>query len=95
MRIRVAFDETDQHFAAEFQEADSTLTAEFGKVHVVTKYVGGDLYEGDYAVTPKVSEQTLPTKGKYLIDDITLRAVPVFRVSNSSGGTTVYIAKEV
>lgn len=94
MIISVVFEETDQEFYAEFQEDDS-FDAEFGELHVVTNYVGGELYEGDYAVTPKIDAQTMPTKDKYLIDDVTIKPIPIFEVSNNSGGNTVYIAKEM
>lgn len=84
MIIRVVFEETDQEF-----------NAEFGEIHVVTNYVGGELYEGDYAVTPKVDAQTMPTRDKYLVDDVTINPIPIYEVSNNSGGKTVYIAKEM
>lgn len=50
-------------------------------------------YEGEYEVTPKVTEQTLPTKDKVLVDDIMVKGIEIHRVKNSSGGTTVYIAR--
>lgn len=56
---------------------------------------GQDAYEGEYIVTPKTEEQVLPTLAKYMTDDITVRKIPVHKVSNASGGTTVYIGTEV
>lgn len=58
-------------------------------------FLGGEEYQGAYEVTPKVEAQTMPTKNKVLIDDMTVNAIPIYKVTNSSGGTTVYIAKEV
>lgn len=55
----------------------------------------GDKYEGDYEVTPTVDGVTLNTKHKYLTDDIKVRAIPYFEVSNLSGGNTVFIADEI
>jgi hypothetical protein len=52
-------------------------------------------YQGEYNVTPKIVEQTLPTKEKLLLEDMTIKAIPFFNVSNTSGGSTVYIGKEV
>jgi hypothetical protein len=52
-------------------------------------------YEGDYEVTPKVEGQELKTKHKYMIQDVTVHAIPFFEVSNTSGGNTVYIANEI
>lgn len=49
-------------------------------------------YEGSYDVTPMVTQQVLPTKEKFMTDDVTVMAIPVFDVSNTSGGTTFYIA---
>lgn len=52
-------------------------------------------YEGEYEVTPSVQAQTLSTAGKLLQDDITITEIPFAEVSNTSGGTTVTIGKEV
>jgi hypothetical protein len=59
------------------------------------QYVNHEKYQGDYEVTPKVEAQTLPTKDKVLIDDMTIKAIPFYNVSNTSGGNTVYIGSEV
>ncbi len=52
-------------------------------------------YEGKYDVTPAFDAQVLETKDKYLRDDVQINAIPIIRVSNTSGGTTVFIANEV
>lgn len=57
--------------------------------------VGASPYEGDYEVTPTVDGLSLPTRQKYMTDDVTVRAIPFFEVSNQSGGNTVYIADEI
>lgn len=64
-----------------------------GTVGVSTKGVTAQ-YEGDYEVIPKVTSQVLKTKQKVMTDDLTVKEVPVYEVSNTSGGTTIYIAKE-
>lgn len=46
-------------------------------------------YEGEYEVTPKVEEQVLPTKGKGMKEDVTVKAIPVFEVSNEHGTTFI------
>ena len=51
----------------------------------------GDPYEGEYVVTPKVNEQTLPTKQKVMLDDMTVLAIPYAEVTNNSNGKTVTI----
>lgn len=50
-------------------------------------------YTGEYVVTPKAREdQILETKGKQMAENVTVKEIPVYRVSNNSGGQTVYIA---
>ena len=56
-------------------------------------FIGGEEYKGAYEVTPKVEAQIMPTKDKVLIADMTVKGIEIHRVKNSSGGTTVYIAK--
>ena len=55
----------------------------------------GEPYEGPYDVTPKVMAQTLSTAKKLMRDDVSVRAIPYFDVSNPAGGNTIYIANEV
>lgn len=58
-------------------------------------YMGGEPYEGPYDVTPKVTAQIIPTANKLMRDDVSVRAIPYFDVSNPAGGNTIYIANEV
>ena len=62
-----------------------------GAVGAKTINIGGKPYDGEYVVTPKVSEQQLETKGAIMHDDVTVRAIPFFNVGNQSGGSTAYI----
>lgn len=49
-------------------------------------------YEGDYEVTPSLSEEiTLETAKKLMSDDVTIHKVPRYDVANEAGGKTVYI----
>ena len=52
-------------------------------------------YDGDYEITPKAESQELKTKQKYMIDDVTVHAIPYFDVGNTSGGRTVYIGGQI
>lgn len=59
---------------------------------IVRDYSDLDIYDGDYIVTPKASEQTvLQTRAKAMIDDVTVLEIPYTSVSNLSGGNTVTI----
>lgn len=54
-----------------------------------------EYYKGDYEVTPLITAQVLPTNDKLMMDDLTIRKIPLYEVSNNVGGTTVTIGKEV
>ena len=94
MRIDVNFSESTQHFATNVEGLDHVFDANFDQVQDVT-VINGTPYKGPYEVTPRVVEQTMETRNKVMTDDVTVLAIPVYRTSNQSGGTTVYIANEV
>lgn len=52
-------------------------------------------YLGTYEITPTVEGMTLETKKKFMKDDLTVKAIPVFQTSNAADGDTVYIASEI
>lgn len=54
--------------------------------------VSHETYAGPYDVTPRASQQSLSTRNKLMSDDVTIRSIPIYEVSNESGGTTFYIA---
>lgn len=95
MRLKIRFFEASNTVTTKFIEVSNTFSAAFKDVQTVTQYVGGELYNGDYSVTPKVSEQKMNTAGKVMLEDVTVFAIPYFDVSNTSGGSTVYIADEI
>ena len=90
--FKVSFSDNRPEMQVQFN-SDTGANLAFGEVHVVS--VGGEVYKGKSAVTPKVTQQVLPTKGKTLVKDVTVREIPYFDVSNPSGGKTIYIANEV
>lgn len=49
------------------------------------------VYEGEYTVTPMLYDQTLYTSGKLMTDDTQIKEIPIYVVSNTSGGSTVTI----
>lgn len=61
----------------------------------LSKPIGYVDYKDSYEVTPKTTEQVLQTKDKHLTDDVTIKSIPFFDVSNTAGGSTVYIGSEV
>lgn len=54
-------------------------------------YTDEEKYDGEYQVTPKFTEEILETKDKLMKENVTISPISVARVSNPSGGTTVYI----
>ena len=85
--IEVDF-EMINRLAVDFALDPATMTVYFGEIVPI-----GDLpaYTGAYNVDPKFEAQKLATNGKKMRDDVTVEAIEVQRVSNTSGGRTVYI----
>lgn len=87
--------ETDLIKVANAIRAKSGTTAKLsfpdGFVQAINSYTGGEEYDGDYQVTPKFTEEVLKTKNKLMKDNVLVSPIEVARVSNPSGGTTVYI----
>lgn len=53
---------------------------------------GGDRlpdYNGKYEITPKTEEQVLQTKNKSMRENLTVKGIPTYEVSNSSGTTFI------
>ena len=66
-----------------------------GSVHISTGEAAVPKYDGETTVTPKVADEIiLPTRDKIVKDDITVRKIPQFEVSNTSGGYTLIIGEE-
>jgi hypothetical protein len=67
------------------------ISVDFGQAQPVSEYIGGQIYEGEYVVTPKVGEQTMPTKDMVMVKDVTIQAIPYAEVTNATNGKTVTI----
>lgn len=65
-----------------------------GRIVIQTDRTGYDNYVGSYEVIPKIEDQLLPTKEKYLQNDIKIKSIPYYEVSNNNGGITVIIGGE-
>lgn len=89
-----------QQFAAEQKNANAS-TAPVGQpvveieIRDVVIQTGGEIiptYEGEYEVTPRVDEPVvLHTKAKRMNDDVTVKKIPQYEVSNAAGGKTLTI----
>ena len=87
--ISIAVDfEMINRMAVDFALDPAAMAVYFGDIVPI-----GDIpaYTGAYDVDPKFTAQKLATNGKKMLDDVTVEAIEVQRVSNTSGGRTVYI----
>lgn len=48
-------------------------------------------YDGDYEVTPRLTEQKLETYHRIMRDDVTVHEIPITMTSNLQDGLTVLI----
>ena len=60
----------------------------------VIKKDEADPYDGDYIVTPSSNSQTLETANKKMLNDVEVKAIPYYDVSNEYG-RTIYIGGEI
>ena len=95
MVIEVDFEAENMVVDVDFEAESMTIESDFGEVYRLTEYVGGELYQGEYEIVPTVEGQTLETKDRVLIENIKILEIPFYNVSNTAGGSTVYIAKEL
>lgn len=95
MKMRVNFKEKDSVIQVAFAQKSTTFKADFGEILKVGNAEDCPVYDGNYTVTPAVTEQTLKTAQKKMVADVTIKKIPYFEVSNNSGGTTATIGNEV
>lgn len=79
------------------QSAVSVRIAEAASVRVDvtgTAVVGVPEYSGPYDITPLFSAQVLPTAKRLMRQDITVKKIPQYEVSNDYGGYTLIIGDE-
>lgn len=73
---------------------DSTIRLKV-PVTVVHESTDGEIYQGDYTVTPKITEEVLlQTKSKVMNNNVTVLKVPQFEVSNDAGGKTLILGDD-
>lgn len=90
MIIKVKFAENALTFPVRLTGNTQNLSVNLGEIQTVTD--GGELYEGDYEVTPKAEAQTMFTRDKVMSNDVIIEAIPYNEVLNTAGGTTVTIS---
>lgn len=97
MRMIVQLTKQDRDINITLSENNKELEVEFGEVFEIGngRPEGIEEYDGAYQIIPKREAQELPTKQKFLTENIEIKEIPVYSTSNNAGGNTVYIAKEV
>lgn len=88
MKLKVSFNEVDSYISTKFIQTKCTFNTNFGEIFQIRT---DDKYEGDYNVIPRVYQQTLETKDKLMLNDVTVEIIPLSRVINLSNGYTVTI----
>lgn len=89
MRLDVTFSERVEKFDFRFI-SDAKFTFGFQNLQIVKEHTE-EIYAGPLVVDPRFSDQVLTTKGKIMPDDVTVHEIFVSKVSNPSGGKTVFI----
>lgn len=82
-------------FDVMFRELNEKLNVDFEHLQIVSDHTGVEHYKGSYTVTPKVEKQELATRQKFLTENVKIKEIPFFEVSNLEGGQTVFIGKEL
>ena len=95
MVFAVRFNQSNVRLDAKLQTNSKCLNAEFAGFQKVSEIKDAEPYTGAYEVTPKVEAQTMHTAQKLMAQDVTIKAIPIYDVTNNTGGSTVYIAREV
>lgn len=59
-----------------------------------TAVVSAPEYNGPYDITPLFSAQVLPTAKRLMQQDVTIKKIPQYEVTNDSNGYTLIIGEE-
>jgi hypothetical protein len=64
-------------------------------ITVVHESTDGEIYQGDYTVTPKITKEILlQTKSKVMKNNVTVLKMPQFEVANDADGVTLILGDE-
>lgn len=80
------------NFYTDFNVGQQSFFTTFG---TTTSVYSAEIYKGEYTVIPKTSDQILKTKNLIMTDDLTVKEIPYYQVTNPADGETVYIGSEV
>lgn len=94
MKFNIQFYESNQIIDVTFQANTRPFDIKFEHFQKVT-IEATEYYKGEYKITPKTESQTLATAQKKMSDNLVVKAIPYYEVSNTAGGTTVTIGKEL
>lgn len=94
MAIRFAVETKGPVIAFNVRRGERKVSFELSEIRTV-EVDTTQTYEGAYSIASKIStEQTLPTQGKKMVEDMTILKVPQVEVANASGGNTLIIGDE-
>lgn len=93
MLLNVKFSKNSSGFNAKFEAINNTIKPQFTEVQKISTGTEDlEQYEGAIEVIPSVkAEQVLETAFKWNENDITIKKIPYFEVTNKSGGITATI----
>lgn len=89
--IEVNFSSSNDNLTAEFEASGQNINAGFGEIQFIEVEKDVEIYKGSCTVTPKAYEQQLKTANCKMTDNVTVKEIPYFEVSNSAGGNTLNI----
>lgn len=89
--IEVDFSSSNDNLTAAFEESEQNIDADFGEIKIIEVDKDTEIYNGSYTVTPKAYEQKLETENRKMTDNVTVKEIPYFEVSNNAGGNTLNI----
>lgn len=88
IEFRVIFEETNKELRIGFQEQQQMQVVFENAQYINTN---ADIFTGSYEISPRVEAQTIPTADKRMTEDMTIKAIPYYEVSNNENGKTIII----
>lgn len=89
--IEFDFSSGNENLTVGFESSEQNINADFGEIQFIEVDKETEIYNGAYSVTPKAYEQQLETENRKMTNNVTVKEIPYFEVSNSAGGNTLNI----